>query len=560
MYINPNTDIRLLRGCPCDPQHIHTLYFASAGAQSSYFMSLTKYNLNSYTYQRYAKGVLRVQILADNLYDINYMMFRNTAFGNKWFYAFVDKVEYINDVTTEITYHIDEIQTWLFDFKFHECFVERQHSTTDVIGDNIVVEPVETGEYVYNNYSEINEFSDMAIIVAIADVGEDSTYIADGNVYDGIYGACQLFAYSADTTGVQLINAKINEYAEAPDAITGIYMIPKDLIERATNGNYTRINTNTKLPYGSSGIASKGKTLDDVGSNLDGYYPKNKKLFTYPYNFQNVSTGEGQSLALRYEFFKDLTARVNIIGNISQPVQLVCCPTNYKGVNRADGSLSQYPTYVDEKIALTGYPMCSWNIDTWRAWVSQNAMPMIISSVSTGASLALASYTPAVTSEVTSALVSATGQAMTQTQTTPASINPDKLVSSMGIHKIANDLTSMYKASIAADQTKGNLASANALFAQGEYNFHHGRMSVNAQQAEIIDNFFTRFGYAVNKITTPNIHARSVWTYVKTIDCTIEGNLPSDSEHTIEQIFNKGVTFWANPALVGNYDHVNATL
>lgn len=561
MYINPQTDIRLLRGCPCDPQYIHTLYFADASSQSSYFIGLTKYNLNHYTYQRYDKGILRVEILADNLYDINYMMFKNTAFGNKWFYAFVDKVEYINDITTAIYYHIDEIQTWLFDWSFHQCFVERQHSTTDVIGDNIVTEPVEVGEYIYNTYSELDEFSDMAIIVAIADVNEDSQFVADGNVYDGIYGACQLFAYTADTTGVQLINAKINEYAEAPDAITGIYMIPKDLVERVSSGgSYTYINQNVKLPYGSSGLYSKGKILDDVGTSLDGYYPKNKKLFTYPYNYQNVTTGEGQALALRYEYFKDLTARVNISGNLSQPVQLICTPTNYKGVNKADGELSTYPNYIDEKIALTGYPICSWNIDTWRAWVSQNAIPMVISSVASASSLALAAYTPAVTQDVATGMLSASGQPIVTQQTTPASFNPDKLVSSFGINKIANDLTSMYKASIASDQTKGNLASANALFAQGEYNFHHGRVSVNAQQAEIIDNFFTRFGYAQNKIMTPNIHARSVWTYVKTIDCTIDGDLPSDSEHTIEQIFNNGITFWANPSLVGNYSGVNPTL
>ena len=555
MYITPQTNIRLLRGSPCDPEYINTLYFASAAAQRDYFITLSKYNLNSYSYQRYGKGILRVQILADNLYDVNYMMFQNTAFGNKWFYAFVDNIEYINDVTAEIRYHLDEIQTWLFDWTFNQCFVERQHTATDAIGDSITFEPVEVGEYVYNSYQELSLFSDQAIIVAVTDVQNTDEYVADGEVYDGIYGACKLFAYSTDTTGIQKVNAKINEFVTAPDAVVGIYMIPEDLIPFG----YT-LNSDTQLPYGSSGVSYNGQTLDAIGSDIDGYTPKNNKLFTYPYNFQNITTGEGQALALRYEFFKDHTSKVNFFGCLSQPVQIVCCPTDYKNVNKAEGDLSPYPNYVDEKIVLTGFPICSWNIDTWRAWVSQNAMPMIISGVATGATLALAAYNPAVTKEVTSSILTASGQAMTQTETTPASFNPDKLLGGAGIHQVSNMLTSMYKASIAADQTKGNLSSANALYAKGEYNFHHGRMSVNAQQAEIIDNFFTRYGYAINKITTPSIHARTNWTYLKTNTCTINGNIPSDSEHIIEQIFNNGITFWATPANVGNYSLSNAPL
>ena len=554
MYITPQTNIRLLRGSSCDPEYINTLYFASATAQKDYFITLSKYNLNSYSYQRYGKGILRVQILADNLYDVNYMMFQNTAYGNKWFYAFVDNVEYINDNTTEIRYHIDEIQTWMFDWTFNQCFVERQHTASDNVGDSITFEPVEVGEYVYNSYQELNLFSDQAIVVAVTDVQNTDEYIADGKMYDGVYGACQLFAYSADTTGVQKVNSKINEFSSAPDAVVSIYMIPADLLPVGS------INSDNIIPFGESGMPHYGETLDSIGTDIDGYTPKNNKLFTYPYNFQNISNGEGQALALRYEFFKDNISKVNIFGCITQPVQLICCPTNYKNVNKADGDLSPYPSYVDEKIVLSGFPVCSWNIDTWRAWVSQNAMPMIISGVATGATLALAAYNPAVTKEVTSSILTASGQAMTQTETTPASFNPDKLLGGAGIHQVSNILTSMYKASIAADQTKGNLSSANALYAKGEYNFHHGRMSVNRQQAEIIDNFFSRYGYAINKITTPSIHTRTNWTYLKTNTCTINGNIPSDSEHIIEQIFNNGITFWTTPANVGNYSLSNAPL
>ena len=155
MYITPQTNIRLLSNCPCDPDYTNTLHWYSKSAQTSYFMGLTKYNLNSYTYQRHTKNSLRVEINADNLYDVNYMMFQNSAYGSKWFYAFVVDVEFVNNVTSEIFFEIDEMQSWYLDYTMNKCFVERQHGLTDDIGDNILPENIELGEYVYNTYSNI---------------------------------------------------------------------------------------------------------------------------------------------------------------------------------------------------------------------------------------------------------------------------------------------------------------------------------------------------------------------------------------------------------------------
>lgn len=556
MYITPQTNIRLLHNVPFDSSYVHSLYFGDKSGQTTYFMNLTKYNLNAYSYQRYDRGILRVQILADNLYDINYMMFQNTAFGNKWFYAFVDKVEYINDITTAIHYHIDEIQTWLFDWNFAQCFVERMHTPTDEIGDNIVVEPLEVGEMVYNDYQPVAMFRDRAIIVARTEVNEDSEYVSNGQVYDNIYGACELFAYSADSTGVQGVNAKINEYAIAPDSIVGIYMVPRAFINDAD------INTGNKIAYGASAIAYLSQTLGDAGTAVDGYTVRNKKLLTYPYNFENVTNGQGANLALRFEFFKDNVAKVNYYGNISQPVQLACYPTDYKNVNRA-GELGTPPALVDERIVLTNYPMCSWNIDAWKAWVTQNAMPIMVSALSAGATMALTSYNPATAMEVGTGVTNAmTGQEIMKTVETPASFNLKENSSIYGLHSVSQLLTNAYKASIAADFTKGNIASANAAYANGLYTFHYGRMSVNKQQAQIIDSFFDKFGYAINRVMTPSIHTRTNWTYVKTIDCTIHGSIPRDSEAIIENAFNNGITFWARPSVVtvGDYSQNNTPL
>ena len=82
MYIEPNTNIRILKDVPLDTTYDHTIYFSSATSQTNYFAGLTKYNLNNQTYQRVKRGYARVQRKAEDLYDCNYMMFQNSAYGN----------------------------------------------------------------------------------------------------------------------------------------------------------------------------------------------------------------------------------------------------------------------------------------------------------------------------------------------------------------------------------------------------------------------------------------------------------------------------------------------
>ena len=125
MYIQPQTNIKLLHNVPLDTTYDHTIYFESASAQTSYFSGLVKYNLTNYSYQRVKKGVARVGVKSDNLYDCNYMMFQNSAFGTKWFYAFITSVEYVNNETSDVFFEMDVMQTWFFDFELEHCFVER---------------------------------------------------------------------------------------------------------------------------------------------------------------------------------------------------------------------------------------------------------------------------------------------------------------------------------------------------------------------------------------------------------------------------------------------------
>lgn len=522
MYIQPNTNLRLIKNSPIDSDYTNTLSFPNIGTQTAYFTSLVKYSLTNNTYQRVNKNTCRVSINCDLLYDVNYLMFQNSAYGNKWFYAFVTSVNYINDNCTEVVYEIDVLQTWYFDYDFNVCFVEREHSSTDEIGDNIMPEPVELGEYIFNGYTDISVtgLNDFCIIIAIVDTTSQQTF-GKGNVYDGVYGAASLYAYTADSTGTTMINGWILEYIDKPDAIISIYMCPKALISSAY------INTNNKLPFASVGdsfYVSLNTLPFDLPSSpiLDGYRVKNNKLMTYPYNFLHIDNGTDSSLSLRYEFFNTAghTPTLSIIGNLTQPVNIVLRPSNYKYTTGGQ------PINTEE-LTLSNYPLCSWTVDSYQAWVAQNTVPMTYHAMGVG--------------------VSAISKLATGKKDLKASAGEDIL------SEMINIASQQYTASIQADMMKGSYGNGNVRLAHGLQTFFGGRCSITRQYAETIDNFFSMYGYATNKLKKPNRTSRAIWNYVKTVGCTINGTIPCDDEKKICAIHNKGVTYWHNGLWVGNY-------
>lgn len=517
MYIQPQTNIKLLHNVPLDDTYDHTIYFASASAQYTYFASLTKYNLVNYTYQRVQKGVARVGYKADLLYDCNYMMFQNTSFGSKWFYAFITKVEYVNNECSDVYFEIDVMQTWFFDFELEHCFVEREHCVDDTIGEHIEPESVATGEYVYNSYQEVVYLDDLVTIVA---VNEHDTGGHSGMIYDGIYGAATLYVYNADD--YLSINALIHSHRTDPESIIAIYCLPKFCIGNSLPSNHI-------IPTRSS---SRHATVElpkiQEGMMLDGYQPKNNKLYTYPYNFICVDNSNGSSMVLRYEYFKNLTPMLQVWGTINQPIQIQCRPCEYKNITGNDGDHKK--TLNSESISLTNFPICTWSVDSYQAWISQSAVPNFIST----------------TGSLLQAGVSARPSFIKYGGNIPMAVS--------AIGSVSQVLQDFYKASIAADITKGSTNCGSVNCTKGRQQFYYGRCSVDKRIARIIDDYFNMYGYATNRVKIPNTHSRPHWNYVKTIGCCVTGSIPADDMRKICEIHDNGITYWKNGYEIGGYN------
>ena len=514
MYIEPNTSIIILKNCPLDTTYEHTIYFESKSAQVEYFKGLKKYTLERNTYQRVKRGYMRVNIQAENLYDCNYLMFQNTAFGSKWFYAFIESVEYINNAVSEIEFKIDVMQTWFFDYKLQECFVEREHSATDVVGENIVEEKLDTGEYICVNtqkYLDGKDNSTMYLYIL-------STFEAEYNngspleALPATKGVWHLLNERPVYSGLNCWGLSLNE----PEAIFQWIDIinEKGKIDGIVSAYYSPVR----------GILDTKINLNSDPYALIGYEPKNQKLKTYPYTFIYVSNYNGNSAVYRNEFFRNYHTKEFKLMVDSYPNSIpVLTPLAYKGVD----------VNTDESITGKPYPQVAFNNDVYKQWLARSSTQ----------------FAGKLINSVTGGLSSATN-ATAYGGNVGASFVGGIVGSSLGA--VTSTLSQGLEAKIMPSQSQGNPQSISE-YVNGRLGFFTCNKVITKKYAEIIDNYFDRYGYATHLNKVPNRNVRPHWCYTKTIGCTIKGSVPCDDMKTICSIFDNGITFWKDGNNIGNY-------
>lgn len=502
MYIAPNTTVKLFKNCPLDKSYENTIYFASASAQTTYFSSLSGYTFNNQTYQRVNKGKIRVAMNAEPLYNCNYMAFQNASFGSKWFYAFILSVEYVNNVTSEITYEIDVLQTWHFDYALDQCLVEREHTATDEPGDNLIPENLEIGEYIEDDFDGTNQLAIKSIVVAAT--FDDNFDDINGSYYGGIFSGLYYHVFPNSSQGAASCASFIDSAVihGKSSGIVAVFLMSSSMVTQLNQpvNNYTI--TKTKK----------------ISGAIDGYTPRNAKLYTYPYNFLYVTNMQGNCAAYPYEYFSSAACNFFLTGDMSPNPSVVMAPLYYKGI--IDG----FPNY-DEKMVISGYPQLGFNVDSFKAWLAQNATSLAVNATATAAS---------------------------------AVVNPIG-----GMIGAASIVAQVYEHSIMPPQAKGGAGSVtNCAIGIQDFMFMHKH--IRAEFAAIIDDYFDMFGYACHRLKTPNRTSRPEWNYVKTIGCKItpvtNAGLPGDDMAKIESLYNTGIRWWMKPAHFGNYSYSNAPI
>lgn len=499
MYIAPNTNIRVLKNVPLDNTYRNTIYFGNATNQLNYFLSKQKYAFNNQTYQRVNNGVMTLNRSADDLYDCNYLMFQNPSYGNKWFYAFILSVEYIGNTTAEVRFEIDIMQTWHFDYTVNMSFVEREMSITDKVGDNLVPENLELGEYIYKDLGISSLFTLYQIIVAAT--FDENLEDATGGMYGGVYSGLHYNVFSTWQSASTFI-ADATEQNKA-DGIVSIFMLPV-----AFTADYQ-----ATIPEAFT--IERDKHLSDI----DGYIPKNNKLFTAPYNILYVTNNEGGAANYPFEYFSTDNCTFKVTGAMCCTPECMIIPLNYKGV----------ANNYNEKLTIGNFPQCAFTVDTFKAWVAQNQ-----NRIAYDAAIGIAQTVGGAAAMYATGGLAGGGTAMG------------------GFEKISSLVATTADKSTLPPQARGGGGSIINMANQIK-GFQFFYAYIRAEFAQIIDNYFNVYGYATHRVKIPNRAIRPHWNYVKTQNVSLTGSVPADDMARLRQIYDNGVTFWRNGNEVGDY-------
>ena len=531
-YIAPNSTVEFFSNIGLNDNYDDTLYFASTSAKDTYFTGLTKLaTANAMSYNREQRGFIRVELPMSTLISASYMRFKNTSFENKWFYAFVKNVEYINNNCTQVNFKLDVMMTWMGAFTLNQCFIERQHVLNDAIGANIATEGFELGNYVCEN-SEMYSMGDNVVVLYKA-YNDDKGDVRPSAVQQGTYLPITQYAYFLDSTNIGLLETMLDTIVadNRADEIITLKLVPERWV---TNGS--------AVP---SFDTSVGKPYSQIGGGT--YVPRNNKLFTYPFKYLQVENGEGQSTVYKYEYFTALPPNnsnanmtFRIRGSANTPeCNVMCTPVSYKGESEC----------FDESISMSSFPTVSWNVDGYRAYIAQRDSTIqgnIVANMLTNAA------TGAVAGFVTGGAGGAVaGAALGEVKGLIGSSGTQTLLADT-----LNEMRSAHLPERMPNQNRG-MPQSNLMVQSGNKKFYFRKMCITENYARMIDDFFDMYGYAIRQHAVPNMNARPNWTFVKTKGCSVDGAIPADDASAIENIFNNGVRFWKNHTNIGNYSLSN---
>lgn len=455
-----------------------------------------------------SEGVINLPEVADKYIGADYIMFRNTDFDpDKWYFAFVTEVEFINPKNCRIRFELDVLQTWFDDTIFTPTFVERMHWPTDEIGDNLISDNLELGDYIVNDSAQTGLFEDYSIIVAstINKSGNPAT----GGYFGGIYSGIELLRFTS-VTEVNDFLTQITSDNEK-DAIICVFMMPdKFYKEKSTSSASEPVVEYYEYP------APKRNTVD-------GYTPKNNKLLTYPYKMLQVTNLSGNSADYHYEYFTNLGNIFEIIGDCSPNPTIKLAPTGYNGFSNATNA-------YDYGLTLNGFPQCAYGTDSYLAWLAQSGSVSALGMTFTGQDLSYARQG-----------LGAAGQLL----------SGNILGAANSFLGIAENVAQINAIKSLPPQAGGQTANG-AMVAFRAKDFFFCDLSIRAPFAKIIDDYWTKYGYPCKEVRSLSFNSRPYWNFIKTQGCNTEGTAPGWARRQIQQIFDSGITIWHTDS-IGNY-------
>lgn len=406
------------------------IIFSSVDNQRAYFAKHVKFGdimvKKNFSYLRKG-GKLKLELPTSDVAQCDYLSFINPAFENKEFYAKIVNYEYVNNKVTEVTFAIDDFQTYMFDVNYEFGTIEREH-LSEINYQKSLSNPYDPSIYefqteenlkvnkqmeeIYDTFTEDKKNASVlihpainddlgasnlnsCIILQLATFNEsefsdaslttfksffDMYITTDGEIYEynneaiipGFYkvGDKKANIGRGYTLYMQFRNFSYNELWEKKDR--KIDDMLDWLTVQGLTGNIIGLyqcNKNVWDTY-----------VDPTGTTGSGYAaiaPRtynvdNKKLLLSPYQYIRVYNNEGDCKEYQYEYFK------NISKNVSDPTYGVPV-AEFQYLALFDGApmVSLVPvdykregTNPDERIDIHQIPQIGYSTDAFLSFMA----------------------------------------------------------------------------------------------------------------------------------------------------------------------------------------------
>lgn len=517
---NPTTRLDLFTVPWGKPEECHAIVdFPTAAAQVAAFDGLAAKGVSATKFNYIKKDqAFRIEGNFARFEAFNYCRYQNRDFVNrqgnkKWYYAFIDRVEYIAQDIAMIYITTDYWQTYQFNITYYKSMIARAHVKVkdDTVGRWLQPEPVGAPAD-YEKEIEIFSAGDSwAPYWSILSVSRPPGAGETGWVYGG-YGKMDSMTgqYAGFIYDHNVIQKIIDAYAGTTDRrqdIIGFRCVPYWVYSKLKNtGWLVPITVNgVEINYCKENITMTLDTEAEIaGSTLAcGYSPRNKKMLTSMCRVYIVYNYNGFSQPLRPEFIKGksikMTAEMRPIGSNGFKLKL-------KNYAKPAESVFDVPYSFEMQI---GYN------ENGGVQGSLNRMNAVAGAMGNVAGF----VTGAATGNVAGM---ASGLA--------------------GLVNTAGNVVSAFDSKVA---TKGHQSDANSISSEN-CKFRLVDCSPLLDECGPIDDFLDLYGYAINEwhpISTW-MHTRKYWNYIQTVDCNLKVNAPAPEAALIRSMFNSGVTIW----------------
>ena len=511
-------------------------------------------------------------------------MYKNTAFTDKWFFAFITRKEYINPNTSRIFITTDVWQTWMFDLQWRQSYIERAHMPRwRAQGDPIAYtanENIDYGtEYETVSVSQYTPYEDLLFLVIVSkgtlhNDASTTPKITEKEIvpiHNGLPQPLSYYVHPFRRLGGSLttkVNGVVRSLSNIRKALTNLFTFDSSVNNIVSLyvtdyiGRYVNYSYNTQTADFDSEAFKDVTIADDVHENITTLYVRDmteyhelthdagdkylgfvpvseSKLWMYPYAVTILDDMKGNRVEIKNEYINSKKLQLRVRGSLGVSNKISYSVDDYLTHNNLD--FEGMSTVTLEKAVINKEPNDLPILNDYlSAFLQGNRNALQVQRESQ----LFNAFTGVMGGAFGGGLGAVAGTAISAGQS---------YFQIQGLNAKVQDISNI-PPSLSSMGGNPYFDYGNGL--NGVYII---KKQITVENRKKLEDYFKMFGYKVNRLEVPNLKSRSHFNYIKTVGCAIHGDVPSEDLQEIRQIFDTGVTLWHGD-YIGDYSKENTEI